>query len=147
GSRKSSASRTTSAAAVGQRLRTSTRPTTAALASAMASTDAMASDADDHVDPHSSANWTIDFVSSSMKLAPSRKKCQKVRSHIARLKPPLDCARGGPEPVAPRRGSGRPCGSRRVEGPETTPVDFGPKADTAPSETTDTLRTTASAAR
>src|SRR5262245_48756494 len=52
------------------------RRATTALASAMTSTDAIASDADDHVDPHSSANCTIDFVSSSMKPAPRKKKCQ-----------------------------------------------------------------------
>src|SRR5690349_282736 len=39
----------------------------------MTSTEAIASEADDHVDPHSSANCTIDFVSSSMKPAPSQK--------------------------------------------------------------------------
>src|SRR5438093_1759499 len=41
----------------------------------MTSTDAIASDADDQVDPHSSANCTIDLVSSSMKPAPRKKKC------------------------------------------------------------------------
>src|SRR4029453_1995194 len=46
-----------------------------ALPSAMTSTDAIAKDADDHVDPHNSANCTIDFVSSSMKPAPRKKKC------------------------------------------------------------------------
>jgi hypothetical protein len=44
----------------------------------MTSTDAIASEADDLADPHSSANCTIDFVSSSMKPAPRKKKC-KVR--------------------------------------------------------------------
>ena len=39
----------------------------------------MASDADDHVDPHSSANWTIDLVSSNMKPAPRKKNCQPNR--------------------------------------------------------------------
>ena len=43
--------------------------------SAIVSTDAIASDATTHVDPHNSANWMIDFVSSSMKPAPSRKNC------------------------------------------------------------------------
>ena len=38
---------------------------------------AMASDATTQVDPHSSANWMIDFVSSSMKPAPRKKKCQE----------------------------------------------------------------------
>ena len=52
-----------------------TRLTTSALASAMTSTDAIASDADDQVDPHSSANCTIDFVSRSMNPAPKKKKC------------------------------------------------------------------------
>ena len=41
----------------------------------MTSTDAIAKDADDHVDPHNSANCTIDFVSSSMNPAPRKKKC------------------------------------------------------------------------
>src|SRR5215831_5672459 len=54
---------------------TSTRLATSALASAIASTDAIASAADDQVDPHSSANCTIDFVSSSMNPAPRQKKC------------------------------------------------------------------------
>src|SRR6185503_3098012 len=40
----------------------------------MTSTEAIASDADDQVDPHSRANCTIDFVSSSMKPAPRAKK-------------------------------------------------------------------------
>src|SRR6266545_7346241 len=52
----------------------STRDTMRALASAMTSTDAIASDADNQVDPHNSANCTIDFVSSSMKPAPRKKK-------------------------------------------------------------------------
>ena len=43
--------------------------------SAIVSTDAIASDATTQVEPHSSANWMIDFVSSSMKPAPSRKNC------------------------------------------------------------------------
>ena len=43
----------------------------------MTSTDAMANDADDQVDPHNSANCTIDFVSSSMKPAPRKKKCHE----------------------------------------------------------------------
>src|SRR2546422_10423197 len=42
----------------------------------MTSTDAIASEADDQVDPHSSANCTIDLVSSSMKPAPRKKKCR-----------------------------------------------------------------------
>ena len=63
------------------RRRISTRPTTSALASAITSTDAIASDADDQVEPHSSANCTIDFVSSSMKPAPSRKKCHDQARH------------------------------------------------------------------
>ena len=45
-------------------------------ASAIASTDAIASDATTHVDPHNSANWMIDFVSSSMNPAPRKKNCQ-----------------------------------------------------------------------
>src|SRR5262245_4152855 len=57
----------------------STRETTKTLKSAMTSTDKMASDADDHVDPHNRANCTIDFVSSSMKPAPKKKKCAAVR--------------------------------------------------------------------
>src|SRR2546425_1770036 len=40
----------------------------------MTSTDAIASEADDQVDPHSSANCTIDLVSRSMKPAPRKKK-------------------------------------------------------------------------
>src|SRR5206468_4119481 len=42
----------------------------------MTSTDAIASEADDQVEPQSRANCTIDFVSSSMNPAPRRKKCQ-----------------------------------------------------------------------
>src|SRR5262245_31530776 len=57
----------------------STRETTKTLTSAMTSTEMMASDADDHVDPHNRANCTIDFVSSSMKPAPRKKKCAAVR--------------------------------------------------------------------
>src|SRR3954471_18364013 len=64
-----------SATATGAARRMSTRDATIVLASAITSTDAIASDADDHVDPHSSANCTIDFVSSSMKPAPRKKKC------------------------------------------------------------------------
>src|SRR5262245_12305695 len=57
----------------------STRETTNTLKSAMTSTDTMASDADDHVDPHNRANCTIDLVSSSMKPAPRKKKWAAVR--------------------------------------------------------------------
>ncbi len=53
--------------------------TTKLAASAITSTDAIASDATTHVEPHSSANCVIDFVSSSMKPAPSRKNGQDVR--------------------------------------------------------------------
>src|SRR5437899_419925 len=73
---------------MGQRRRMSTREAANALTSAMTSTDAMASDADDHVDPHNRANCTIDFVSSSMKPAPRKKKCAVTRSDVERpLKP------------------------------------------------------------
>src|SRR5262245_2697927 len=41
----------------------------------MMSTDAMVSEATTHVDPHNSANWMIDFVCSSMKPTPRKKKC------------------------------------------------------------------------
>ena len=53
----------------------SRRDTTKFAASAMPSTEAIASDATTHVDPHNSANWMIAFVSRSMKPAPSRKNC------------------------------------------------------------------------
>src|SRR5258705_3172283 len=69
------------------RCRISTRLTTSALANAMTSTDAIASEADDHVDPQSSANCTIDFVSSSMKPAPRKKKCKVRLTSRVRLKP------------------------------------------------------------
>ena len=49
----------------------------------MTSTAAMASDATTQVEPHSSANWMIDFVSSSMKPTPRKKKCHEKR--------PADC--------------------------------------------------------
>ena len=62
----------------------STREATNALTSAMTSTDTMANDADDQVDPHNSANCTIDFVSSSMKPAPRKKKCAVARSDVER---------------------------------------------------------------
>src|SRR5437867_12006889 len=68
-----------SAAAIGAVRRISTREATTTLASAITSTDATASDADDQVDPQSSANCTIDLVSSSMKPAPRKKKCHNRR--------------------------------------------------------------------
>src|ERR1019366_1795373 len=61
-------------------LRAGTRETTRVLASAISSTDAIASEADDQVDPHKSANCTIDLVSSSMKPAPRKKKCHDHRA-------------------------------------------------------------------
>src|SRR3954463_4212762 len=64
-----------SAAATRPRRRISTRLATSALASAITSTDAIANDADDQVEPHNSANCTIDLVSSSMNPAPRKKKC------------------------------------------------------------------------
>src|SRR5262247_3633184 len=64
----------------------STRETTKTLKSAMTSTDTMASDADDHVDPHSKANCTIDLVSSSMKPAPRKKKCSDRTKPGARVR-------------------------------------------------------------
>src|SRR5467141_3180521 len=63
------------AAAMGARRRIWTRLAAIALASAITSTDAIASDADDQVDPQRSANCTMDFVSRSMKPAPRKKKC------------------------------------------------------------------------
>ena len=68
-------------------------------ASAMNSTDEIASDADDQVEPHSSANWTIDLVSSSMKPAPRKKKCHDQCGGA--------CTSSGRAAPFPRRGSGR----------------------------------------
>src|SRR2546430_11012321 len=62
------------------RRRIAKRLATSTLASAITTTDAIASDADDQVDPHSSANCTIDFASSSMKPAPRKKKCHDQRA-------------------------------------------------------------------
>src|SRR3954462_4420246 len=69
---------------------TSTPPTThgrvmvffatmALATSAIESTDAIATEATTQVEPHNSANWIIDLVSSSMKPAPSRKNCHDHR--------------------------------------------------------------------
>ena len=57
----------------------SMRATTKLATSAIVSTAAIESDATIHVEPHNNANWMIDFVSSSMKPAPSRKKCHENR--------------------------------------------------------------------
>ena len=46
---------------------------------AIVSTAAMTSDATNHVDPQSNANWMIDLVSSSMNAAPSRNISQDQR--------------------------------------------------------------------
>src|SRR5262249_1276809 len=61
---------------------TFTRDKISTLSSAMTSTPAIASDADDQVDPHSNANWTIDFVSRSMKPTPRKKKCTELRPKL-----------------------------------------------------------------
>ena len=53
--------------------------------SAIVSTDAIASDATTQVEPHNSANWMIDFDSSSMKPAPSRKNCHDHRPPCPRV--------------------------------------------------------------
>ena len=66
------------------RRRISTRRRRAQLAtSAIASTDAIASEADDQVDPHNSANWMIDFVSSSMKPGAEQEELPRPRARLA----------------------------------------------------------------
>ena len=60
------------------------RATIALATSAIVSTDAIASEATTQVDPHNSANWMIDLVSSSMNPAPRRKNCHDQRRAVRR---------------------------------------------------------------
>src|SRR5215467_14642365 len=66
--------RPSSTAATGAARRISIRAATNALANAMTRTEAIASEGEDHVEPHNKANCTMDFVSRSMKPAPRKKK-------------------------------------------------------------------------
>ena len=47
----------------------------------------MASDATTQVEPHNSANWMIDLVSSSMKPAPRKKKCHEKPTDVPQSTP------------------------------------------------------------
>ena len=83
-------------------------------ASAITSTDAMASDATIHVDPHSNANCVIAFVSSSMNPAPSRKHLPRPSAGSCAACPAARAPPTRPESARARRRNGVGiCRSRR----------------------------------
>src|SRR5262245_1735154 len=93
-----------SATAIGARRRIGARLATSAAPSAITSTEAIASEAEDHVEPHNSANCTIDLVSSSMKPAPRKKKCHDHGGGAAVTA--VTAPRPVPDPVPTRSGLG-----------------------------------------